>query len=217
MTDPSPRSGAAYEDLLVAMAAMAEVANKFASENNQRTAFAVLLSAYGLPGNSPASTELHEPGLSIVPPLNGGTPEDHSADEGSPAAASSPSASAKRRSSKKKSSARPLDVDFRPQGKVSLVDFAAEKAPGSVAEKSALAIYYVAEILGTEAVEAGHVLAAFRECQWPDPSPSIEAALQVNACKKNYFVTSNMKNITLTSAGRNLVHYLMPTKAKKSA
>jgi hypothetical protein len=26
-----------------------------------------------------------------------------------------------------------------------------------------------------------------------------------------------MKDITLTSAGRNLVHYLMPTKAKKSA
>ena len=52
MTDPSPRSGAAYENLLVAMAAMAEVANKFASENNQRTAFAVLLSAR--PGSMPA-------------------------------------------------------------------------------------------------------------------------------------------------------------------
>ena len=217
MSDPSPRSRAAFEDLLVAMTAMAEVTTKFPSEDTQRTAFAHLLNAYyELPGNPPASTEPHEPGLSVVPPLNGGTPEDHGPVESDPATPSNLSASAKRRLSKRKSPVRPLDVNFRPEGKVSLVDLAAEKLPGSVAEKSTLAIYYLAEVLGIEAVEAGHVLAAFRECKWPDPSPSIDAALSVNACKKSYYVTSNMKNITLTSAGRNLVHYLLP-KAKKSA
>jgi hypothetical protein len=43
------------------------------------------------------------------------------------------------------------------------------------------------------------------------------AALRVAACKKHYLVTSDMKNITLTSAGRNLVNFALPKKAKKSA
>jgi hypothetical protein len=70
-------------------------------------------------------------------------------EDSGPTAPSNPSASPKRRSSsKKKTSARPLDVDFRPEGKTSLVDFAATKAPGSLAEKMAVSIFCVAEILG---------------------------------------------------------------------
>jgi hypothetical protein len=217
MTDLPPRGNAPFEDTLAAMTAIAEVVSKFASEQLQRSVFDICAAAYGIPQPPPARTETPEPILSVVPTPSGDAPEERGTEEsGLPAPSNSP-ASAKRRSSKKKSSARHVDINFRPDGKPSLVDFVAEKAPGSVAEKSTLAIYYVAEILGESAVEAGHVLAAFSECNWPYPSPTIEAALQVNACKKHYFDTSDMKNITLTNAGRNLVKILMPTRTKKPA
>jgi hypothetical protein len=199
------------------MPGIAEVVNKFASEDNQRTALAILLRAHGLPEQPPALTGPYEPGLSVVPPLNGETAEEHDTEESGPPAANSPSGSARRRSPKKRSSARPLDVQFRPDGKPSLVDFAAEKTPVSIAERSAVVAYYLAETLKFEAIEAGHILSGFRECNWPDPSPSIEAALRVATSKKHYLVTSDMKNITLTSAGRNLINFHLPKKTKKPA
>jgi hypothetical protein len=217
MTDPSFRSESAFDQLLSVMPDIAEVVNKFASEDNRRTALAVLLRVHGLPEQAPTLAGPHEPGLSVVPPLCGDTVEEHDAEESGPSADSSPAVSGRRRSSKKRSSARPLDVQFRPEGKPSLADFAAGKAPASIAERSAVVVYYLAEILKFEAVEAGHVLAGFRECNWPDPSPSIEAALQVAACRKRYLVTSDMKNITLTSAGRNLINFDLPKKTKKPA
>ena len=217
MTDPSPRSESAFEELLSVMPVIAEAVNKFDSEDNRRTALATLLRAHGQPEQPSALTGLHEPGLSVVPPLSGDIAEEHDAEESSPPAASSPSASGRRRPSKKRSSVRPLDVQFRPEGKPSLADFAAEKNPVSIAERSAVVVYYLEESLKFEAIEAGHILAGFRECNWPDPSPSIDQALRVVASKKHYILTSDMKNITLTSAGRNLVNLDLPKKTKKSA
>jgi hypothetical protein len=217
MTAPSPRRESAFEELMSVMPSIAEMVNKFASEDNQRTAFGILLRAHGLPEQPPALTGPREPGLSVVPPLNGDSAEGHDAEEGGPSAAHSPSVSGRRRSAKKRSSARPLDVQFRPDGKPSLVDFAAEKTPVSIAERSAVVVYYLLEMLKFEAIEPGHVLAGFRECNWPDPSPSIDQALRVVASKKHYIVTSDMKNITLTSAGRNLINFHLPKKTNEPA
>lgn len=215
-TASSPHGGDTFQHLLSVMAPIAEAVERFSSEDNQRTVLEALLSAYGLPGKPPASAEPHESGLSVVPPLNTGAPEEHSTEEDGPAAPSGPAGSAKRRSARKKSSTAPLDVDFHPDGKQSLRDFVAAKAPANNLEMNTVAVYYLQEVLGETAIETGHVVAAYIDCGWRLPA-NPDNAMSVTASRRKWLNTQDRKAIRLTNQGRNLVTIDLPRKAKKSA
>jgi hypothetical protein len=202
------------------MPKMAEAVNKFDSEDNRRVALRVLLREYGMPDELSARERAGEPALSMVPPLADGPAVD--SDQGravtGTAAGEVPAARRRaRKSSARKSWPSMTDIDFRPEGKPSLRDFAEEKKPTNLHEKNTVVVYYLEEILGITAIHVGHVVAAFTESEWPYPAKP-DNSLQITACKKNWLVTSDMNAIRVTHQGRNLVRFDLPrAAAKKSA
>jgi hypothetical protein len=216
MLNPEPPAGGTLEELLAAIPRIAEAVNSFKSEENQRVALKVLVRAMGLPDARLDDTEMaSEPKLSVIPVSNGhglaGPPPDRQG---------MPSDARRRRTRKpaaKKSWSSIKDINFRPDGKQSLRDYAAEKDPGSLHEKNLMAVYYLDEIMGLPAIEVGHVLAAYEHCAWKS-SRDPENSLQQTSSLKKWLDTANMKAIRVTHEGRNTVMYDMPVqRAKKSA
>lgn len=122
-----------------------------------------------------------------------------------------------RKSAAKKSWSRTKDINFRPEGRPSLRDFAAQKSPASNNERNVIAVYYLAEVLGIAAIEVGDVLAAYGERGWR-PAKAPDNSLMVTACRTGWLETSDMKAIRITHQGRTAVQYDLPrSSAKKSA
>jgi hypothetical protein len=220
MSDPNPQARDAFGQLLDAMPRIAEAVNAFTSEDNQRAALDALVRAIGLPDRPSAPGVLPaEPLLSVVRP-----PEDDEAGDGEQddAAGSGQDAhpeARQRRTRKvaaKKSWSRVKDVNFRPEGKQSLREFAKAKGPANFHEKNLVIVYYLEVHLEIVSVEVGHVLAAYDECGWRSPS-NPDNSLAVTASKKHWLDTSDLKAIRTTHSGRNAVEFDMPTKAQKSA
>jgi hypothetical protein len=220
MLDPEPSVGAAFDQLLSAMPRIVEVVNRFSSEENQRVALRALVRAFGVPAEPPVRGEAAEPSLSIVPPPADGQAAGHDNREAvldAPVGAAATGRRRTRKSAAKKSWSRARDLNFRPAGKPSLRDFAAEKDPASNFEKNVVAVYYLEEVLALDAIDVGHVLAVYTECGWRSPSDP-ENSLLVTASRKNWLETSDMKAIRLAYQGRNTVEYDLPrASAKKSA
>lgn len=216
MIESAPRSAGRLQELLDAMPRMAEATNAFESEETKRMALSAMLYAFGLPENPPAPAQSSEPGLSVVTPIHDG-PEDDGTVETTPGSVGTSTAVGRRSRPRKKTALRPIDIDFRPEGKPSLREFAADKAPADNNEKNAVAIYYLTEILGMDAVEGGHVLAAYIECEWKIPADPADAIVKT-AHRRKWLDSSSLRAIKLTFTGRNLVRHDLPRlTAKKSA
>ena len=212
MIESAPRVAGRLQELIDTMPSMAEAANAFASEENQRTALSAMLLAFGFPESPPAPAQSPEPGLSVVTPI-----DDSRVDGPTESAPDTASAAVSRRSRpRKKTAIRPIDIDFRPHGKPSLREFAAEKMPADNNEKNAIAVYYLTEILGVDTVEVGHVLAAYIECEWKIPANPADAIVKT-AHRRRWLDSSSLKAIKLTFPGRNLVRLELPRTTAKSA
>lgn len=213
-------AGTTFDRLLSVMPQMAEAVNEFASEANQLLALRALMRALGLP-DEPAPEDAAEPTLAVVPPLASDPAEDHDQGQAGPGASGAEQPTAARRRARKSAARkfwpRVKDINFRPEGKPSLREFAEEKKPDTLHEKNAVLVYYLEEILGIAAIGVGHVLAAYAECGWRSPAMP-DNYLMVTACRKNWLDTSDMKAIKITYQGRNMVQFDLPrSKAKKSA
>jgi hypothetical protein len=208
MTPP----GDLFDRLTEAMPKMAEAVNAFTLKDNQRLALQALLTAAGVPTGPTLAPEAPAP-LTVVPDLQ---PEEPSGESDTTAAASEPAAeTAKpkrvRKPAGKKSFARVRDINFRPEGKVSLRDFWAQKEPTNNHEKNLVIVYYLEEYLEVTAIEVGHVLTAYDEVGVKSPAIP-DNSLMVTASQKNWLDTSDMKAIKTTHSGRNTIQYDMPTK-----
>jgi hypothetical protein len=212
---PRSRTGAKYEQLLSDMPRIAEAVNAFESEENQRMALSALLCEFGLPEESAVQSKPTEPGLSMVPPLDPTPPAEQGGEDASPGSSGGPFASGRRRN-RKKATLRAKDINLYPEGMQSVRDFAAQKAPAGSHEMHAVAVYYLQEVLGLNAIEVGHVLAVFNECGWRVPSDP-ENAVSKTACMKKWLDTSDRKAIRLTFSGRNLIQHDLPRNARNSA
>lgn len=207
--------GNQLDHLIEVMPKMAEAVNAFTLKDNQRLALQALLCAAGVPMGDPiaATTVETEPTtLSVVPPLTEESPSEES--ETSSPAQEEPKAkrtTRSRKSTAKKTYSRVKDINFRPEGKLSLRDFTAEKAPRNNHEKNLVFVYYLEEYLGIGSVEVGHVLAAYDEMGWKSPAIP-DNSLMVTASQKGWLDTSDMKAIRTTHGGRNAVQYDMPVK-----
>jgi hypothetical protein len=135
------------------MPRIAEVVNRFSSEENQCVALGALVRALGSglirlyvrrQPNRACRSGRHRLMIRQRSMTTGSR-------SGCPVGASAAARRRSRKSATKKSWSRAKDINFRPEGKPSLRDFAAEKDPASNHEKNVVAVYYLEEVLMSRA------------------------------------------------------------------
>ncbi|MFF4163749.1 hypothetical protein [Streptomyces sp. NPDC001741] len=203
-----------FDKLLDAMPRIAESINAFTSKEVQEKAFDALATALNL---SPAVSEEVEEYL----------PEDDEGEADSKFATMAPAIGSKGDAAvdsgatapeRKRRKARPKrnwmavkDIGFRPVGKVSFKEFIEEKQPSTIDLKGLTAVYYFEQILELEEIGVGHVMAAYKEAGWRNPS-NPENALQATSSRHHWLNTSDMKAIKTTQRGRDWVDHDLPAK-----
>jgi hypothetical protein len=99
---------------------------------------------------------------------------------------------------------------LRPAGKQSFKAFAKEKAPGSSDEKNALAVYYLRNVAGVDAVTVDHVFTCYQEADdWQLPA-DLRNRISVTASRKGWIDTRDMSHLGLTPSGVRLVESELP-------
>lgn len=227
-SEPSPPGGL-FDRLIEAMPNIAKAVNAFALEDNQRTALEALLAAAGARASAVAPSEVRTP-LAAVPPLpttGSAGKEEHDAPPAVPdtptgAAAAPPEAHVtqavtpkrvRKAAGAKKVYSRAKDLNFHPEGKISLRDFWTQKAPGNNHERNLVIVRYLEETLQIEKIEVGQVLAGYEAVD--ERSPAIpDNSLMVTASQKGWLDTSDMKAIRTTHGGINFLKFDMPKKKK---
>lgn len=200
-----------YRRLMEALPDMVEVVNKFDSKKSKHTALKALIGAFGVPNVSFAapSTAPSEASLTVVPPL--------ASEEATAAVITAPAKKAvASKKAAKRSYAKVKDVNFRPDGKAHLRDFASEKAPSTFHEKNLVVVYYFEETLDFHEITVGHVLAGYEECGWKAPAIP-DNSLQVTAASKGWLDTADMKAVKTTHGGRNTLKYDMPASKENTS
>lgn len=213
-----------FDRLLDAMPRIAEAVNAFSSEKNQRAALDALVRAIGITDAAVAAPLASLPSSNHVPAVEAGDEEvEVSADlaiEPSLLAAGAPKSNGASTSKRRRSPARkwePVrDINFRPADKQSFKDLVTEKQPATIDQKNIVAVWWLEQIAEIEEIGVGHVLAAYKECDWREPSVP-DNALQVTASREHWLDTKNMKAIVTTPSGRNVVQFDMPLKKAKKA
>jgi hypothetical protein len=108
------------------------------------------------------------------------------------------------------------DLNLHPTGKTALAEYAPAAQATSMDERSLVAVYYLKEVVGVEAVTVDHVFTCFKSMQWKLPS-NLANSLQVVASRKGWLDTRAMQDIKVTSQGDNYVnHSLGKTKTPAS-
>jgi len=206
MTTTGPEKDDMFNRLLEAMPRIAEAANAFSSEENQRAALDALVRAMGLGHGSS-----HAPGVTVSEagaPASGELSVDASKsplDGPSPAPKAAPAR--RRRSGRKWEPVR--NIDFFPKGKQSIVEMSEEKLPTNADQRNVVAVFWLEQVGAISPIGVGQVLAAFKACGWPEPAnPS--NALQVTASRMGWIDTAEMTALTTTPTGRNFVQHRMP-------
>jgi hypothetical protein len=105
------------------------------------------------------------------------------------------------------------DLDLRPKGKISAIDFAKQKLPTNLKQKCVVGVYYLSRTLETERVSVDHVYTFFKELQWPVP-PDLPNTLH-QAGSEGWLDTSSADDLKLTLRGENLVEHELPASKGK--
>jgi hypothetical protein len=103
-------------------------------------------------------------------------------------------------------------LNLSPPGKTSATEFAAEKSPTNLKEKSVVAVSYLRDVIEMEKVTFQAVFTYFKHVQWPAPA-DLKNTLQ-QAGTAGWLDTADSEDIKLTSLGENLVEHNLPVKAK---
>ena len=196
-----------FDRLLNALPTIAESVNKFESATVQERAFEALVRALGV-AEQPA---VAPPSLGSAVQESGNGQVITEAGEVDETETTTTTTRRKRRRPSTVAASADRDVDFMPQGKKSLQDFAAEKNPNSNAERNIVAVYYLEQVLDLSPISHGRILAAYKECHWPEPN-DIDASLRSTASRKHWLDTSDRSSIRTTAPGRNQVEHKMPAK-----
>jgi hypothetical protein len=217
-TPTSPETGNQLARLLDRRVEIAEFVNSFQSKGLQTKALDAVIQAFGISAPGRDTRSASAPATPVLTVVEDDTDEKGAATEvAGEASTASPkpkSGARKRRTSKKWDPVR--NINFRPDGKQSLKDLAAEKSPHNFPEKNVLAVYWLEETAEIQEIGVGHVLAAYAECEWKPPSDP-ENSLQVTASQRRWVDTANMKAITVTHSGRSTVLHDMPIAPAKGA
>jgi hypothetical protein len=104
------------------------------------------------------------------------------------------------------------DLNLKPAGKTSAVDFVEEKKPSNLLQKCVVALYYLVNTLELEAVTTDHIYTFYKFMQWPVPSDLVNTLQQTGT--KGWLDTANSSDIKITHMGDNLVEHELPIAAK---
>ena len=198
-----------YSRLMAAMPSMIEIVNKFDSPKCQRMALQSLIGAFGLPIAAPAlQDQSGDTALAVVPPLA----------PGASTTGSGAKASKKKATAKKVPKRLPVkvDVNFRPDGKESLRDFVAAKAPGTFYEKNTVIVFYFEDVLDFHEVTPDHIVLGYDECGWKAPADPSNSLVKT-ASDKRWIDTRDLNAISTTHIGRNRVKYDMSAAKERTA
>jgi hypothetical protein len=105
------------------------------------------------------------------------------------------------------------DLDLRPKGKKSFAEFASDKNPTSNHDRTAVALYYLANEANINPVTRDHVFTAYREMGWKIPT-DFANSLQQTATKKRFLDTSDAEDLRLLTPGLNRVEHDLPEQKK---
>lgn len=106
------------------------------------------------------------------------------------------------------------DLNFKPEGKVSLRDFVESKNPSdSGGEVNAVVVYYLQKILGLDNITPDHVYTAYKHVERKVPTALIQS-LKDAARRKGWVDVRNMNSIKVTIGGENFIEHDLPTKDK---
>lgn len=212
MNQTSPAIGDNFDRLLTEMPRIAQAVNEFKSEKNQRFALGTLVHAFGISAPT-AKVPVPVQALSLVAPVIEEVEDDALEEIGSPSPKTRVRQGASKRAPSKKTFARAKDIDFHPEEKVSLRDFAAGKLPKSQPEKNLVIVYYLEHFLEISGIDVSHVLAAYHELGWKAPAIP-DNSLMATASRHSWLDTSNMKSIRTTHIGRNATEYDLPRQKR---
>ena len=188
-------------EMLQEIPKIAKAVNAFASEDVQRAAFDALVAAF------------HGETVSAAKPRKDRPPLRSARRSPSGSKSSGTKRTANKKAKGRTSAADLKNLDLRPKNKKSFRDLANEKTPTSHQEKCVLAVYYLKDTLKESAVSAGHIEACFLDGNWRLPT-DLDNTLQFTSSTKKWLVTSDMNDIGLTAAGKNLVRHDLPRAAK---
>ena len=195
-----------FDRLLDAMPKIAEAVNAFSSLEVQRQAFDALLRAHGRVDVNSVTPDADVP--PAMEPSTDAQSETRTRSQ-STTRKKTPSPSKKAASTAPTARGRTVttwtpnrNLNVRPEGKQSLMDFVTEKNPRNGLEKNLVVVYWLQEILGKEAIDPSDVMAGYRACSWPVPS-DLPNGLSVTGSKKGWLDTKSRKDIKLTLAGEN--------------
>ena len=194
--------------LLDEMPRIADAVNSFSSPEVQRDAFASLMRAAGdeLPNEFHASGDTHNE-------LQTATEQVKSKPKKAPLGTTKKATAAK--SSKKgKLPAVPVDeaLDIRPSGKTSLPDFADEKEPKSLQDRSMVIIYWLKNHAARDQVGLSQIHTCYKNMGWKSPA-NPRNHLHDIAFKKKWLNTSDIEEVTLTHTGDQHVEHDLPPRS----
>lgn len=196
------------ETLLEVMPDIATAVNSFNSHEVQREAFDALMQAAlgassGEPEDSSTSVGSVDGGAESSPPK---TKENSSGATGQTAGT---------KSKKKKVASISVDqnLDIRPSDKTSLLDFATEKDPKSMKEKSMVIVYWLQEISVHESIGVSQIYTCYKGLKWRAPT-DLKNHLQTLSATEKWLDTSDSHNISLTTLGSNFVEFDLPKLEK---
>lgn len=104
------------------------------------------------------------------------------------------------------------NLNLKPKGKKSGLDFAVEKKPTNVLHKCVVAVYYLRDEIGLSAISVDHVFTFFKNASWKIPSDLVNTLQQAGTA--GWLDTADSKNIIITPIGENLVEHDLPKKGK---
>ena len=193
------------EALLEVFPRLAEAVNSFASPDVQRDAFGVL-SSVAL-GEQPVGEQ-----MSVVSDVGEERAKQASvaSDAASAGVAKDDSGSKPR---KKNTAALQIDPDLniRPQGQLSLLDYADEKKPASLKEKSMVIVSWLEEKAGHNPTSIDQIFTCYKAMKWRLPS-NLKNHLQTLSAHEQWLRTSDSNSITLTTLGSQFVEHDLPRK-----
>lgn len=101
------------------------------------------------------------------------------------------------------------DLNLKPDGKQSLRDFYAEKAPSKQWSQIVAFIYYLEKVLQVESITANHVFSCFKDVGVRAPSDTV-AAIRKTANRYGFVDSSKQSQLKVTVPGENYVEHDLP-------
>ena len=100
------------------------------------------------------------------------------------------------------------DINFVPNGKQSLRDFFAEKAPGSDIDQILVICYFLQHTLQSGQIGPGHILSGFKHVAKPVPK-DLKQTIRNMRDKKAWINFTDIESIGLTTEGDNRVEHVL--------